>query len=79
MLLSKIHQVKVVTSSANCHASSRLTKHGNFKGTKIRNKAASGLFKILIVYRLIALTGGLCFTADTVVKMLAGKTNCALT
>ena len=54
MLVSKFCQVKEVTSGANCHASSRLTKHGNFKGTKIRNKAASGLFKISIVYRLIA-------------------------
>ena len=54
MLVNKFHQVKVVTSGANCHASSGLTKHGNFKGTKITNKAASGLFEILIAYGLIA-------------------------
>lgn len=54
MLVNKLHQVKVVTSGANYRANTRLRKHQIFKGTKIKNKAASGLFEILIVYGLIA-------------------------
>ena len=69
----------MVTFDANCHANTRLTKHGKFSGTKIKSKDASGLFEILTVYRLIAETGGLCFTVDSVEKMLEERTNCALT
>ena len=49
MLLTKSRQVKVVTSGANYRANTRLMEHGNFRGTKIKNKAASGDFEILIV------------------------------
>ena len=78
-LVKKWHQVKVVTFDANCHANTRLTKHGRFSGTKIKSKDASGLFEILTVYRLIAETGGLCFTVDSVEKMWEGRKNYALT
>ena len=78
-LVKKWHQVKVVTFDANCHANTRLTKHGKFSGTKIKSKDASGLFEILTVYRLIAETGDLCFTVGSVEKMSEGRTNYALT
>ena len=45
---------KVVTYGANYHVNTMLPPHGNFKGTKIKNKDASGLFELLIVYRLTA-------------------------